>query len=181
MASQDVSLQTQLLFEGTSESTKAHNAWFMPTAIWLWDREGRQKQAGFLLGQSLYLTWCFLQPEGHSLPFIHAWEQRRGKLWALPQRQKQLPGSIVPQTASRICFRRQWGKTSLAALWVVLQLTSFLRSIHLLCEMQFLLIARCPTSEDLVLYFCPSLAEQCTVPYFLSQVNSRFYPRAVHR
>lgn len=56
MASQDVSLQTQPVFEGTSESTKAQHAWFVPTAIWLWDREGRQKQAGFLLGQSLYFT-----------------------------------------------------------------------------------------------------------------------------
>lgn len=74
-----------------------------------------------------------------------------------------------------------WGKACLAALWEVLQLLSFLRSIHLLCKMQFLLRARCPTSEDLALYFCPSLAEQCTLPYFLSQVNSRFYPRAVHR
>lgn len=83
---------------------------------------------------------------------------KRGKLWALLQRQKQLSGSIVPPTASSICCRRQWGKASLAVLWEVLQLLSFLRSIHLPCKMQFLLRARCPASEDLILYFCPSLA-----------------------
>lgn len=107
-------------------------------------------------------------------------ESKEGESYGLCFKEKQLPGSIVPRTASSICFKRQWGKACLAALWEVLQLLSFLRNIHLLCEMQFLLRARRPASEDLVLYFCPSLAEQCTIPYFLSQVNSHFYPRAVH-
>lgn len=67
-----------------------------------------------------------------------------------------------------------------AASWEILQLLPFQRNIHLLCEIYSLLRARGPASEDLALYFCLHRAEQCTIPYFWSQVNSRFYPRAVH-
>lgn len=59
MVPQDVGLKTQPVFKGTYESTKAHSTCFIPTAIWLWDREGRQKQAGFLVGHCLYFTKCF--------------------------------------------------------------------------------------------------------------------------
>jgi len=59
MASQDVGRKTQPVFKGTYESTKAHKVRFIPTAIWLWDRERRQNQRGFLVGCCLYFTQWF--------------------------------------------------------------------------------------------------------------------------
>lgn len=66
------------------------------------EKEDKSKHVFFW--DSLCFNWC-LQPEGCSLPLIHAGEQRRGKLWALLQKQKELPGFIVPQTASTTALR----------------------------------------------------------------------------
>lgn len=76
MACQDVGLKAQPVFKGTYESTKAHNIWFIPRAIWLWDRERRQKQAGFPEGHSLYFTQSFYIPSfaTRDLPPSNCWQ-----------------------------------------------------------------------------------------------------------
>lgn len=46
----------------TYVSTKAHNIWIIPTAIWLWDRKGIQKQVGFLWDTVSALPNVFTSP-----------------------------------------------------------------------------------------------------------------------
>lgn len=102
-------------------------------------------------------------PQGCSLPLIHAGEQRRGKLWALLRRSNCL-APLVHGLLLTAALKGNDEKQVPAVLWEVLQLLSAQRSIHLLCEMSSLR-ARGPVSENLVLYFCLNVAEQCTIPY----------------